>query len=107
MTLSSREQRTAPQQGNLPVTHIHFNFGGGLKCHRRQGTKVCLSLFCFFGIFFFKTITAESVFFGILAGGTGEQHRAQGAGGSGVCGAGEGERPQMQKVQKDQQTGER
>lgn len=41
------------------------------------------------------------------AGRPGKQHRAEGAGGSGVCGEGEGERPQMQKVQKDQQAGER
>lgn len=40
-------------------------------------------------------------------GRPGKQHRAEGAGGSGLCGGGEGERPSMQKVQKDQQAGER
>lgn len=41
------------------------------------------------------------------AGRPGKQHRAEGAGGPGVCGEGQGGLPQMQKVQKDQQAGER
>lgn len=41
------------------------------------------------------------------AGRPGKQHRAEGAGGSGLCGEGEGEHPKMQKVQKDQQAGEK
>ena len=42
----------------------------------------------------------------LVAGWVGEQHWAERARRSGLCGAGEGQNPKMQKVEKDKQTGE-
>lgn len=99
----SREQGTALQQGNLPVIHIHFSFVWLTMPSRSKPESLFFTLS---GLLDHHSQMTPG-FSRVWAGRPGKQHRAEGAGGSGVCGEREGEHPQMQKDQKDQQAGER